>query len=266
MTAANSNLSAAFERCHPKTAKWEGGWSNHSQDPGGKTMYGVTQAVFWEWLDSRGQARRPVRSITQAEALQIYYSNYWLKAGCDSLVPGVDLAVYDASVNSGVSRGRKWLLSSLNAANDHVATVKGICAKRLGFVQSLKIWETFGKGWLNRITDIEATGVAWALAAMSANDNGQVVTGLRDEASAARSKSAAQTKGAGASGAAGAGSGTTLALDPATADQAASWLLGGLALAGCALAGFLIIRAVINKSRAAAYARAAETAALTGAI
>lgn len=266
MQAANVNISADFQRCHPKTAAWEGGWSNHSKDPGGKTMYGVTETVFWEWLDSQGKPRRPVRSITHAEALQIYYSNYWLKAGCEALVPGVDLAVYDASVNSGVSRGRKWLMASLNPANDHVKTVKGICAKRLGFVQSLKIWNTFGKGWLNRITDIEATGVAWALAAMSANDNGQVVTGLRDEEGAARKKAAAQTKGAGASGAAGGASGTGLALDPASVDTAAGWLLGGLVLAGCALAGFLIIRAVINKSRAAAYGRVADDAALTGAV
>lgn len=266
MQAANANLSADFQRCHPKTAAWEGGWSNHRQDPGGKTMYGVTEAVFWEWLDSRGQPRRPVRSITQAEALQIYYTNYWLKAGCESLVPGVDLAVYDASVNSGVSRGRKWLMASLNPANDHVKTVKGICAKRLGFVQSLKIWQTFGKGWLNRITDIEATGVAWALAAMSANDNGQVMTGLRDEQAAAQKKAANQTKGAGASSAAGGASGTGLALDPGSADQVAGWLLGGLLVAGLGIAAFLVIRAVINRQRAAAYGRVSEAAAISGAV
>ncbi len=39
-----------FEACHAITAKWEGGWSNHKADPGGKTMYGVTEAVFHAWL------------------------------------------------------------------------------------------------------------------------------------------------------------------------------------------------------------------------
>lgn len=266
MAAALAYTSPDFQRCHPKTAQWEGTWSNHAKDPGGKTMYGITEAVFWAWLDAQGHARRPVRSITKTEALAIYYNNYWLKAGCEDLVPGVDLAVYDASVNSGVSRGRAWLLASLDAANDHVKTVKGICGKRLGFVQSLKIWETFGRGWLNRITDIEATGVAWAMAAMGVNDNGQVVTGLRNEENTARKAASDQAKGAGASGAAGGASGTGLALDPAGADQAAGWLLGGLVVAGLALAAYLAIRALINRQRAVAYGRVAEATALTGAV
>ncbi|CUX63003.1 glycosyl hydrolase 108 family protein [Agrobacterium tumefaciens] len=36
--------------CHNITAEWEGGWSNHKADPGGKTMYGVTEAVYHVWL------------------------------------------------------------------------------------------------------------------------------------------------------------------------------------------------------------------------
>lgn len=48
-------------------------------------------------------------------------------------------------------------------------TVKGICAKRLGFMQPLNIWKAFGCGWARRVADIEAKGVAWALTA--ANDN-----------------------------------------------------------------------------------------------
>lgn len=266
MIAANANTSAGFQRCHPKTAQWEGGWSNHRADPGGKTMYGVTQPPFDEFNDRHGLPRRPVATITRAEAEQLFFEQFWLKAGCDKLFPGVDLATYDASVNSGVSRGRKWLLASVNAADDHVKTVKGICGRRLGFVQSLDIWKTFGRGWGNRIADIEATGVAWALAAMSANDNAEVVTGLRDEAGAARQKAGAQTKGAGASGAAGAGSGVSLGLDPAAADQTAGWLLGGLVITGLALGAYLIIRAVINQQRARAYARVADAAAISGAV
>jgi lysozyme family protein len=260
------NTSADFRRCHPTTANWEGGWSNHKADLGGKTMYGITEAVFWEWLDLSRKPRRPVASITRAEAEAIFYQRYWVLAGCEPLFPGVDLATYDAAVNSGVSRGRKWLLASLDKGDDHARTVKTICAKRLSFVQSLKVWETFGKGWGNRIADVEARGVAFAMAAMTANDNSQIVARLEDEATGARKTAGIQTKGATATGAAGAGSGGSLALDPATADQLAGYVLGGILVMGLLLAAFLLIRARINAQRAKAYGQVALEATLTGAV
>lgn len=266
MSAALAYSSPDFQRCHPKTATWEGGWSDHKADPGGKTMYGITEAVFWDWLDSQGTSRRPVASITKGEALAIFYANYWLKAGCEPLFPGVDLAVYDASVNSGVSRGRKWLLASLDKGNDHVKTVKGICGKRLGFVQSLKIWETFGKGWGNRIADIEATGVAWALAASAGNDNAIVVQSLDDEGRAAQRTASAQTKGAGYSTAAGAGGGSGLVVDPEATSQVAGMVLGGLLFVGLVAAAYLIVRALINGKRAKAYSQVAAQLAVGGAV
>jgi len=44
-----------FEKCHAVTAKWEGGWSDHPADPGGKTMYGITEAVYHAWLRARAR-------------------------------------------------------------------------------------------------------------------------------------------------------------------------------------------------------------------
>ena len=62
---------AKFRRCHDVTKTWEGGWSDHPVDPGGKTMYGVTEAVYHAWLRQHGNPLRPVRQITAAEAEQI---------------------------------------------------------------------------------------------------------------------------------------------------------------------------------------------------
>ena len=136
---------AKFRRCHEVTKAWEGSWSDHPADPGGKTMYGVTEAVFHAWLRQQRKPVRPVRQITAAEAEQIYFEQYWVPSGGPTLANGVDLATYDASVNSGVSRGRKWLLASIGGP-DH-ETVKRICATRLSFMRSLNIWNTFGRGW-----------------------------------------------------------------------------------------------------------------------
>jgi lysozyme family protein len=241
---------AKFPRCHDVTKRWEGGWSDHPADPGGKTMYGVTEAVYHTWLRKHGLPIRPVRQITMAEAEQIYFDEYWTPCGGPTLAVGVDLATYDASVNSGVSRGRQWLLASIGGP-DH-ETVKRICAKRLGFMQSLKIWNTFGRGWARRVADIEAKGVAWALAA--ANDNRAVVKQqLGDEADEARSLARKQTGGA-----TGAGGGRAIAIDQGA--QLGDWILGGIAVLAFAALAFLIIRAVINAQRAAAYRKEAANA------
>ncbi|MCW5720411.1 MAG: secretion activator protein [Devosia sp.] len=257
--------SQKFLDCHKVTAGWEGTWSNHPSDPGGKTMYGITEAVFHAWLKKLGRPLRPVRSITKTEALEIYFSDYWLKAGCETLFAGVDLATYDASVNSGVSRGRKWLVVGLDKANRHDQTVRNICRQRLGFVEGLTNWKVFGKGWGNRIADIEAKGVARALRAMAMNDS-QVPEALIDEAQKAKQTAAAQNKGGSASGAAAAGSGATITLDPAGADLLAGFLLSGLLVGGVALAVWLFFRARVNRQRATAYEDTARQVAVGGAV
>lgn len=118
-------------------------------------------------------------------------------------------------------------------------------------MQSLAIWKTFGKGWARRVADIEAKGVAWALAA--ANDSAVVQQRLEDEAAAARKKSQRQ-----ATGAAGAGGGGVVGTDQAT--QLGDWIAAGIAIAAAAALAYLIIRAIINKRRAEAYAREAAHA------
>lgn len=238
-----------FLRCHDVTAKWEGGWSDHPSDPGGKTMYGITLAKFREHYPNGTAAQ--LRNISRKTALDICQKDFWRPLACETLPAGVDLAVYDAGVNSGPARAKKWFAAS--AGGSAVQTVKAICAKRLGFVQSLKIWKTFGKGWSRRIADIEAKGVAWAMAATAAPPT--VTKGrLETESDAAAKKAGKQAGG----GAAAGGGGGYVAVEQA--DQFASWALLGFVALIAIVAGVLIWRASINKTRAAAYA--AEAAKL----
>lgn len=233
-----------FTQCLDVTSRWEGGWSNHPLDPGGKTKYGVTEAA-WLAYNRRQGVKNPtnIKNITRVQAEKFYQSEYWLAGGCDKLGVGVDLATFDACVNSGVSRGLKWLLASIGG-EDHI-TVKRICAKRLGFVQSLKTWATFGRGWANRIADIEAKGVAWALAA-----KGNVKEQLAKEAKSANASVKKNAQGA-AGGAATTGSPTLMPAE--TADQIAGYVMGGLIIAGLAILGFFILRTYIHKQREKAY-------------
>lgn len=241
-----------FRRCHAVTARWEGGWSDHPADPGGKTMYGITEAVYHGWLKRQGRRLRPVRQITRDEAERVYFSDYWSPCGGPRLAVGVDLATYDASVNSGVSRGRKWLLAAIGGP-DH-ETVKRLCARRLAFVQSLKIWKSFGRGWARRIADVEAKGVAWALAASM--DGSGVKTVLEREAEKAGKTARAQETGAGG---AGAGGGGAVAADRAS--DLGDWIVTGVVIIAIVAVVILIARSRINKARRDAYER--EAAAVT---
>ncbi|MBW8640375.1 secretion activator protein [Hoeflea sp. WL0058] len=253
--------SERFNICHTITAKWEGGWSNHAADPGGKTMYGVTEATYQAWLKKRRLAAKPVRQISYSEALRLYRDEYWHPTAVKyNLVPGVDLAVYDAAVNSGVSRGLKWLKASVGSS-DHTVTARAICRKRLSFMQSLKIWKTFGKGWSNRVADIEVKAVAMAAEAMTkgVGEKAKQRTAQKLEEIARREvvdgkdETAFKQKVSAASGAGGSLTGGGVAVDPADFDMLTSWVVGGVAAAAVLVAIVLIVQSRAASARVEAY-------------
>lgn len=247
-----------FDAVHPVTAKWEGGEVNHKDDPGGHTNLGVTQANYTAWLKEQGLPNKSVKYITKGEAVKLYYDKYWTPTAIKyKLVPGVDLATYDAGVNSGVSRGIKWLIAGASKTNDHVATVKGICGKRLSFVQALKTWTTFGRGWARRIADVEAKGVAMAAAYMHVSKSAvqnELSKGAK-EAEADRKSNATKTGGTAAGGVATGATGTepnTVAPD-GVSPEAAQVLLYGLTAVLVIAVVYFLVRTYVAKARRDAY-------------
>lgn len=147
--------------------KYEGGYVDHPKDPGGPTNKGVTQAVYDNWRESQNLSIQSVRAIADSEVAAIYKNLYWDRISGDLLPSGVDFAVFDFAVNSGVSRAAKTLQSVVGVTQDGVigpATIQAaktyvamsITNRRLAFMQSLSIWSTFGKGWSARIADVKA--------------------------------------------------------------------------------------------------------------
>ncbi len=254
------SVSSVFLRRHAITAAWEGGWSNHPADPGGKTMYGITEKVWIAWNKAKGILKpKPVRQITRAEAEEIYYQNYWLAAGCDKLKPGVDLCTYDSSVNSGVSRARSWLRASIGGSD--LETVRKMCAKRLSFLRALKNYAVFGKGWLNRVTDVEAKATKLVLENEGAGKNTISSTLKTGAQTAVKNAAKADTRvkiSGGATTVAGGGTYVapdTVPVDAVTsnADIISTWLLGGVITVGLVVVAYFLIRSMIEKSRAKSF-------------
>ena len=136
-----------FERCLAVTLKWEGGYCNHPDDPGGPTMRGVVQREYDAWRGKHGKRVRPVHQIEEDELREIYRSEYWDAMNCDGLAAGMDLCVFDAAVNSGVQRARGWCAQAKE--------IDPFCDLRLGFLQGLgRLWRVFGAGWRRRVAGI----------------------------------------------------------------------------------------------------------------
>lgn len=239
-----------FARALAVTLQYEGGWSDNPKDPGGATMKGVTLATFRRRVPNASKA--DLRAISDQNLAVIYRDDFWNAVKADALGDGVDLATFDAAVNSGPGRANGWLKASLGGSN--VETVKRICAKRLGFMQSLKIWKTFGGGWSRRVAAIEAKGVAWAVAATSPATVVKSTLQNEQKAATAKSKTAATTAGT----ATAAGGGDAV-VNPHHVASMPGWVLGLLILAGAAVIAALVIRSIVNKHRAEAYAAEAAS-------
>ncbi len=71
------NFDAAFQRL----LQHEGTYSNHPQDRGGVTMYGVTQRVWEEWVGHTVD-EKIMRGLTPDRVKHLYLSYYLFKVFC----------------------------------------------------------------------------------------------------------------------------------------------------------------------------------------
>lgn len=139
-------MSEVYERALAFVLRWEGGFVDHPQDPGGATNMGITQATYDAWRRSRGLPTRSVREIAREEVETIYRTRYWepLPARYAEKDLALALALFDYAVNSGLGAARKALAV---VGEDW----RRIVAYRLQFLASLSTFPTFGRGWTRRV-------------------------------------------------------------------------------------------------------------------
>jgi lysozyme family protein len=155
----------------------EGGYTDHPSDPGGPTNWGITIHDYRRYLKPNATAA-DVRGMPVDVAKRIYRSKYWDAMRCDELPAGVDYAVFDYGVNSGIGRAGKVLRRLLGLAGNSAAVsdeviaaarrreakalIGAICDERLAFLQGLRTWPVFGKGWGRRVQEVRAAALAMA--------------------------------------------------------------------------------------------------------
>lgn len=166
-------MKSNFEVCLKHVLSHEGGFVNHPQDPGGMTNLGVTKRVWEEWVGHEVD-EKTMRNLTPEIVAPMYKRKYWDKIQGDELPDGIDYVVLDAAVNSGPGRAIKWLqgcvgvdmdgalgpktLGAVKAA-DPESLVSDYSKRRLSFLQDLPTFETFGRGWSKRVSEVEQTAL-----------------------------------------------------------------------------------------------------------
>lgn len=152
----------------------EGGFVNNpALDPGGMTNLGVTRSVWEAWL-GRKVTEDEMRELKRTDVMPMYRRKYWDECRCDALPSGLDAAVFDFAVNSGIRRAAIELQEVLGVARDGIIgprtvdaalvqhpheVINELCDARLNFLRGLNTWVTFGAGWSRRVDKVRA----WAL-------------------------------------------------------------------------------------------------------
>ena len=175
--------------CLAKILEHEGGYSDHPSDPGGATNMGITHKTLarWRGIDPWWDLpKTEIKALARTEASAIYKALYWDRCKAGSLPAGLDLAVFDYAVNSGPDRAVRVLQALVGVVQDGFvgpvtlaavgkrdarALIEALCDQRMGFLQRLASWASFG-----RVNEIRVT----ALAAVALQPPSQTEKDIKD--------------------------------------------------------------------------------------
>lgn len=135
--------------------RFEGGYANDPDDPGGHTMQGVTLATYEHYCRRRGYPRptpERLRKITDAEWWDILRTLYWDRWQADHILnQSIAMLLVDwvwASGSPGIRIPQRELFDRIMQAREQF--IDDICRHR---PSSLK----YRRGWLRRLHSITFT-------------------------------------------------------------------------------------------------------------
>lgn len=149
---------------------FEGGFSDNVYDPGGRTLWGVTEATYRFW---KKDPDANVEHMSKEEMALVYKELYWDACRCSELPYLFRYVVFDMAVNMGTKRSIRILQRTLGVTEDGIIGAETlnkaqsvylsseykkaallICDKRAayytGLVSNNSSYSVFLNGWLNR--------------------------------------------------------------------------------------------------------------------
>ncbi len=168
-------MTMTIDRILDDVLRREGGYVSHAADRGGPTNYGITQRTLAAWR-GRPATADDVRTLTDADAREIYQRRYVVDPGFETLPDPLRGQVVDDGVLSGPRTAVRDLQRALRRSGAHVAIdgrlgpqtraaldgsdtrrvharLVQVRAERIGrIVQRDPTQARFLTGWLGRVT------------------------------------------------------------------------------------------------------------------
>lgn len=151
---------ALFDRAVTVILGLEGGYT--PDDMGSPSNWGIRQA---------NHAGVDVKTLTRAQAVEIYRHEYWERVSGDRLPPPVALAVFDAAVNQGPGWAKRALQTEVRVPADGIIGPETLAAIRARDPQHLTEaylvrralhyvdtagWPQWGASWFHRLFRVHA--------------------------------------------------------------------------------------------------------------
>jgi len=158
-----------FDRAFERLIGHEGGFTEDPRDPGnwtgGRCGVGLCKGTKFG-IAANTYSDIDIPNLTLAQAREIYYRDWWLKIGADRLGGPTAFQVWDFAVNAGMGTAKRALQRAVGVAQDgrigeitlgavsampQADLVRRFCAQRIRFYASLSKYDTYGRGWMNRV-------------------------------------------------------------------------------------------------------------------
>lgn len=133
----------------------EGGYVDDPDDRGGATNWGVTQAVYENFVGYKCD-KEEIKNMDEETAKEIYYEKFWKPSRADKLPAEVRETYFDMVVNHGQGGAVKILQQACNnkrKPENYIAVDGGIGPNTIRAAANLKNWEL----------QVERSGYYWNL-------------------------------------------------------------------------------------------------------
>ncbi len=142
LTLPNITMTRRFLEFIPFVFKWEGGYDNDPDDPGGETKYGI---------DKRSHPGEDIRNLTKERATEIYWQCYWVANRCEAQPVGLGEAFFNACVNCGPGRAARLLAACGGSARVFIDKQEAFYRQ---LAEARPVLGKYLNGWLNRTADL----------------------------------------------------------------------------------------------------------------
>ena len=161
-----------FGRIYEIVMKYEGGYVNHPNDPGGETYKGISRRSHPNWEGWKLIDQKKV--VPDDLVRRFYYDKFWKPLRCEEMPAPVGEYLFDFAVNAGIRQAVITIQSAVSVTTDGIlgpitmgAIIRSdvqilmykLLARRIDFyvtitTQRRRQFEVFFLGWIRRTIEV----------------------------------------------------------------------------------------------------------------